>query len=227
MDNVAAILGEKYYGEKPSERDPRGRFGRGGASTPRSPMEAYPPERTAPNLDWTDVGLSDERPDDSVFTDEDVDGMLSYFGQAHSFELNGWLRGDGSGLGPQVEKEMSEVRDALDSAMAHAGSPGVPLRVFRSLQGSEGGIPAEFGMAPGKTLIDRGFGSTSGYQEHAEGFGNIHMELTVHPEVKSIWGANPEEEELLLERGVRYVIESVTKRRTLGWSVKATVLPPV
>jgi hypothetical protein len=171
-----------------------------------------------------------------VFTEADALGMNGYYGTGASFDLNAWLRGsltkfkekptDESwwGFNPETGEELRSLamlRDLLDDAIEHSGRIGGPVRVHRSL----GDDPSALGLARGKVVTDKGFGSTTTRQSWAENFGNTDLDLTIHPDVKAIWGGNPVEAELLLQRNCRYVIESVEKVKD-RWKVKATVLPP-
>jgi hypothetical protein len=79
-------------------------------------------------------------------------------------------------------------------------------------------------------FTDLGFSSTSESIDIAQSAvmraGNkMSFTMNVSPKVKAIWGANPLEQELLLQRGCRYVVKSVKQGR-YRWFVEIDVLPP-
>jgi hypothetical protein len=159
------------------------------------------------------------------FTQDDwdvVNATYSYFGAPQSFTINRYARtGDlGENLYDLSEDLVKDTIRGLDTAIEHAGPLGAPVRVYRGLKG-------EVGAKPGEWFEDKGFGSTSANAKLVNTQEQVDtvLELDVHPDVKALWGGNPLEEELLLQRGVRYVIESVEKQGK-QWRVKAKVLPP-
>jgi hypothetical protein len=153
--------------------------------------------------------------------------ITRYFGSVDSFLVNRALRGTGA-MGSRLEQTVN----ALDEAIESAGAIGTPVRVQRVIVGDVGKMVG----TPGSTVTDLGFGSTTTSREWLEEFLDqrpaflgdgdaIVLDLDVNPQVKALWGANPGESELLLQRGCRYVVEKVEKEGD-RWRVKATVLPP-
>jgi hypothetical protein len=173
---------------------------------------------------------------------------LSWTGSAFSFDVNRYLRGerlmaDGPARRAGVSDEELDLFVArMDTAFEHAGEIGAPVKVYRGLVGP----PEKLGIREGETITDLGYGASSTNQllvmNHANtlarsrrAYGEtfvwpVLMNLRVSPEVKAIWGANTQEDELIMERGLRYRIISVTEHRGENgdpwWQVDAEVLPP-
>jgi hypothetical protein len=193
---------------------------------PRSPKDALATRAFNPTLK-REPGLN--------FTPEDWDELTDsyhYFGTPRSYAINNYLRtGDDFNAFDMSASEMQGIIRGMDTALDHAGPVGTPLRVHRGI----GGTVEDMGITGnpvGKTFTDKGFGSTTTEEFMSRTFsrrgGDVGTEfvLTVNPQVKAIWGANPGEAELLLERGCRYVIKSV-KQEGKSWRVEADVLPPL
>lgn len=171
------------------------------------------------------MGLLDD-PGDG-FTFDEVRAVNSYTSSIESFLINQRLR-----AGDVLPGRMAQISEGMDAAIARAGEIGHPVRVFRGVVGDAEEL---FGK-PGSIVTDGGFTSTTGERKWVDDFlgqrpdflgsgDPVVMTLDVSPRVRGIWGANPKESELLLERGCRYVIESV-ERVNGKWQVKASVLPP-
>jgi hypothetical protein len=187
----------------------------------------FPPQRT-PQLDPVEPDLNSSR-----YLFEDQSAVGAFVGSTASYQLNDGLRqGDVTGL---IEDESTPYTNTgdwarpLDAAMDHAGPLGEPVRVIRTVDAED---PSDLGLEPGKTLEDLGFGSTTTDPERArDTIASTTMHLHVSPDVKAIWGANPGEDELLLERGVRYHVRKVSSQLVeltgeTGYLVEADVLPP-
>jgi hypothetical protein len=156
----------------------------------------------------------------SGLTKADDAAIRRWVSEMDSFKANEQLRAG------SLSKEMTQFVKQLDTAMDHAGAIGKPTRVYRSVYYT----PEELGMQPGKVFTDLGFSSTSESIDIAQSAvmraGNkMSFTMNVSPKVKAIWGANPLEQELLLQRGCRYVVKSVKQGR-YRWFVEIDVLPP-
>ncbi len=155
-----------------------------------------------------------------------------YMGKWSSMDANNLLR-YGPGKVPKVgrpalsDEEMQKLIGKWDTAMEHAGPLDEAVHVYRGVNWT----PEELGVKAGKVLTDPAFGSTSAERSVAQdlklrGSGlKTVLDMSVSPSVKAIWGANPEESELLLQRGVRYVVKSVEKVGDF-WHLKVDALPP-
>jgi hypothetical protein len=158
---------------------------------------------------------------------QDMLDMQGYVGSRRSFVMNERLR-----AGAKPDAEIGKI----DGVLRRAAPLEKPVEVRRGIIGK----PDELGIKPGNTVVDRGFGSTSDMRIYVENFMEkrvekfgrergdpIIMDLTVDQKVKVVWGANEVEGEMVLQRGVRYVIESVKRdKKGKRWLVKAKVLPP-
>jgi hypothetical protein len=186
-----------------------------------SPADAVTGDRVFPTK--YALGAPRKHPRYSVGQQEAV---RDYAGSIVSYAINRYLRGDGEREGPTADARKRLAR-GIDAAMDAAGPLGKPVRVIRTVDGTS---PDELGIAKEQTFEDRGFGSTTSDPERAKDtFASITMHLIVSPQVKALWGANPYESELLLERGVRYHIMDLRERDApgeKGWVADAVVLPP-
>jgi hypothetical protein len=175
-----------------------------------------------------------------VFTPTDEAAVQGYEGTPNSFEINSALREDfslpgeppvdilapGSDVSVPIQAEVM----ALDTALDHAGPIGQETSAFRMLDQAPEGL----GMKAGETFTEKGYSSTTSAPKGSGYFATklTQLELSVSPSVKAIWGGNPLEGELLVQRNARYVIRSVGKDPVLErggvtkWIVKAEVLPP-
>lgn len=162
------------------------------------------------------------------YTEAEIAAAETYTGSIDSFLINRALRDPRQRMGGK----MAQTVDGLDAAIARSGPLGESVRVHRVIVGDVEEIIGDVGSV----IDEAGFSSTTGstawldeFLERRPGFlgggETIRMELRVDPRVRALWGANPDEDELILERGVRYVIDSI-ERKDDGWMVKATVLPP-
>jgi hypothetical protein len=129
----------------------------------------------------------------------------------------------------------------MDTAMSQAGPVGKRVRVFRgvSREGKQSlGVDRPEDLV-GETVVDRGFGSTSANVQTAEmaaqfhGDGNVVWTLDVDPAVKAVYlprvpgalATYAEQEELVLERGTRWVV-TAAEGDGQQWRISARVLPP-
>lgn len=171
--------------------------------------------------------------------DADVAAMDEYVGTSQSFEINAFLRGQKTdqdfdedfGLNQEV---MDDLVADLDRVFEKAGPIGERIKVTRAT----GMKLKSAGLTRKKTpytMVDKGFGSTSGRLTRfptLEKAGKsskplgVRMELTLDPRVRAVWGANPAEDELVIERGVRYVVQSIVKEDDMHYLVKCDILPP-
>jgi hypothetical protein len=166
---------------------------------------------------------------------EDFLRMQQYVGTKQSFWVNERLRyPEVARPGNQPPEFVDRIIRELDDIMGRVASSEKPIQVWRGIVGT----PDELGIKAGNVVTDAGYGSTSALRTQVERFMDariekygaekglpIIMDLTVDPRVKAVWGANVSESELVLQRGVRYLVESV-KREGDRWRVKAKVLPP-
>lgn len=161
------------------------------------------------------------------YTPDELQFVAQYVGSMNSFLVNQGLRGE-----RQIGGKMQQIADAMDSAIARSGAVGTRLNVHRVLVGD----PEKLLGGAGSTVTDAGFGSATASKKYLSEFvakrpsylpggSRIDMELTVDPRVKALWGANPDESELIFQRGCRYVVDSLEKVGDV-WQVQATVLPP-
>jgi hypothetical protein len=149
-----------------------------------------------------------------------------YFGPFNnSFEMNGLLRTgkwERSFARPRLtEAEVRESIKRLDAAMDRMGPIGTPVESWRQVK--------DLAFKVGQTFTDKGYGSTSAtnlYEALGRVPGGANLHLTIDSKVKALWGVNPSEGELLLQRGCRYVVRSMTKNKGGGYDIEATVLPP-
>ncbi len=165
----------------------------------------------------------------SPYTKQDADAGERYFGEADSFALNVQLRelGRRVTVQPWSSRPLKKLAKDLDVAMEHAGPVDTSIRVYRAVPDG----PSKYGLKEGGVTTDFAFGSTTEDIGWAEEFTHMEdettmMKLRIDPRVKAIWGANPDESELLLQRGVRYKVTSIVKKG-LTWLVDADVLPPL
>lgn len=176
---------------------------------PVHPQEAYGDRtiRTKHLDDPNEPGSTREQAvEGGVFTADDAAALRAYCGREESFTLNRLLR----------RGEVPPETKALDTAMEHAGPVGTPTRVWRGTNINPLHFDADsWDDLVGRTITDKGFGSTSASENWAfvmsRGKNSVTFEINMDPRVKAIWGANPLEEELLLERGCRYVIRGVER----------------
>jgi hypothetical protein len=166
---------------------------------------------------------------------EDFLRMQQYVGTKQSFWVNERLRyPEVARPGNQPPEFVDRIIRELDDIMGRVASSEKPIQVWRGIVGK----PDELGIKAGNVVTDAGYGSTSALRTQVERFMDariekygtdkglpIIMDLTVDPRVKAVWGANVSESELVLQRGVRYLVESV-KREGDRWRVKAKILPP-
>lgn len=137
----------------------------------------------------------------------------------YSRQVNAMLRGldsEGTHSTAQLKQMVRKMDLALSQRRVDA-----PVSAWRQVKGLE--------FEVGQTFTDLGYGSTSAnnlYKVLGEVPGGANLHLTISPEVRAAWGANPSEAELLLERGCRYAIRSKVKNAGGGWDIEATVFPP-
>jgi hypothetical protein len=127
-----------------------------------------------------------------------------------------------------TEAEINSAVKQLDELIERAGPLGTKIRATRVA----GVRLKDSGLSRRKlpyTVTDKGFGSTAALREEVQGVvkgAGVRYDLDIDPRVKAIWGSNPRERELLLQRGVRYVIRSIEKKDKYSYVVRADVLPP-
>jgi hypothetical protein len=142
-----------------------------------------------------------------------ANAMQRYVGTPRSVDINNALRG----LVRETEGLKAD-RAALDLAFQEAGPLGEMVQAFRATAGLPPGVQA------GRTFTEKGFSSTTAFEDIvAEG--DVFWSLRIDPRVRGVWGQNPVEGELVLERGCRYVVETI-KMVDGGREVTARVLPP-
>jgi hypothetical protein len=172
------------------------------------------------------------------------DGVTAYQESSEIGAINSILRGRGVPEGVDLsESTIQRMMANLETAVNEAGPVGAPVKVWRGVKSKiDKYFPELRGLSDddlvGKVLIDRGYGSTTGKQGLAEDFalgGGDLFELNVHPAVRAIYmpKANPsgkyfDEQELLLNKGVRIRITKVVRER-MGYRevrrIYADVLP--
>jgi hypothetical protein len=169
---------------------------------------------------------------------QDFAAIERYVRSPDSYTINSRLRGvtpDPRSLsGQQVarskltEAEINSAVKQLDELIERAGPLGTKIRATRVA----GVRLKDSGLSRRKlpyTVTDKGFGSTAALREEVQGVvkgAGVRYDLDIDPRVKAIWGSNPRERELLLQRGVRYVIRSIEKKDKYSYVVRADVLPP-
>jgi hypothetical protein len=201
---------------------------------------------------WIGKGLPDLPSPADVVTpidDADKNTMSSYCGRTASFELNTYLR---SGELPPADEvdpiELQLTEKHVDEQMAKHGT--------LAAQGARDGVKVkrlEGDLAKvlddpdledhpddwvGKSFVEKGYSSTTtniesiGYlQSGATPAGqNATWILNVSPKVRAIWGANPKEHELVIDRNVRYTITAIkqlgpTDDYWQNFEIEATVEP--
>jgi hypothetical protein len=176
------------------------------------------------------------------YTKEMQLAVRSYVGDIYNEKVNGRLRDPASydrvaARHPERVQKIDDTIAQIDAAMEAAGPLGEDVYVERVLgRPTEIVSPRDEGLVPGATVIDRAYTSTTAdkAEPHTPN-DKIVLHLTVDGAVKGIWGANPPESELLLERGVRYVVDRVVDVRDTSdpstlhgfwYHVHARVLPP-
>lgn len=224
----------KVFSEEKHPRDAKGRFRDSSMSLP------LPPDRIithrVPKV--TDPGAKGS----SSFTDSDVTALKTYFGSEKSYVLNEFLRtGHTNPVYELSDREAAKRVKGIDAVMAKVGPVGAAVKVFRGIWGGPEklGLPADANSLKGRVFTDLGYGSTASSERQAfvwlaaavqQGSDTIRFDLTVDPRVRAIWGANPSEDELLLEHGTRYkIIDATSKTNSVGgtqWKISAQVLPP-
>lgn len=230
-DEVEAAVkdGTKAYVESQHPRDAHGHWATKPGVRALSPNEAIPRSRWMPDP-WTHPHGAMAR-----FSQEDVAAADRYMGHDLSFQVNQRLRSgaypQGRGPGAELSTQIDEEITLLDKAFEHAGSIGSPVRVYRATTGplSRVGLFGHPDKLVGKTFTDRGYTSTTGDLGAVDapgGLTDVEWHLTVDPRVRGIYGANPGEDELLLERGTRTVIDGVADRLRPDRSSGATDAEP-
>jgi hypothetical protein len=171
---------------------------------------------------------------DDWWTDEDLEILSEYLGTTRSYSINQFLRGQD----PDLDLDFEGMVADLDAALARSGPVGQPLFAYRGFAGTlkDLGVVDEsgrMGSAVGKMFTDRGYSSTTNTVQHAKAFstaprgGDTTVFLVqVHRDVRAVWGGNPMEGELMLERGCRYVVRDVRRLSGGRWRVNVDVYPP-
>lgn len=203
---VELLATKDYNPDEP--RDDHGRWS-GGGITPQAVADVLGDRSMGSVIGPTPRGLGANTP----FTSADRSAMQHYVGTEESMSINRSLR-DG--------EKPSRVVKALDRAMNHAGEVGQPVRAYRMTEEQQ-----HVGLEVGQTFTDLGFGSATANADRGDFIERTMTRFTldISPGVKAVWGANPTEQELVLERGSRYVIESISHEGN-RWQIKASVLPP-
>jgi hypothetical protein len=166
------------------------------------------------------------------FDGRDAKALDEYIASARSFVINEDLRrGD---FDPAGMVERRPIIEDMRRAFNHAGELGAPIAAFRGIDATPRDLTGQDGSWSdliGQEFADPGFTSTTGRKGYARDFGaggldGVLFDLTIDPKVHGVYGANPAEDELLLEDGVRYVIRSVRDNEEGGYEIAADVLPP-
>lgn len=165
-----------------------------------------------------------------LYSVESIQAAESYFGSMFSLTINQWLREgfiahlDISEL-DAVVADIKKIVAGLDDALAVSGAIGKPVRTYRVMTTAPDGLKGPADEWVGQGFTDPGFGSTSAEFNINPESTSIEWILDIDPRVRALYGANPSESELLLERGCRYIITG-TERRGRGRNIFAKVLPP-
>jgi hypothetical protein len=167
------------------------------------------------------------------FSASEIEALKGYAGTPNGAAINSYLRGQLSRDALRFPDLMDARIAGINSAMETSGPIGRAVAVGRHIMDLDP-LRTLLGSNPrawiGKTFTDRGLMSTS----ISESYGisdALSFRLTVDPRVRGVWGANRIENELILERGCRVVIEGVERVAKYGeegkkWLVHARVLPP-
>jgi hypothetical protein len=211
--NATALAVELKRYDPREHRDDHGRWTDGGAAS-TAPADvvrhSFPAVRGAGQTTRAPV----EHP---LWTRDEQLAVQRYVGSPASFNINEALRGK-----RPMSEQTRETVALIDSAIEKAGPLGHRVHVERFFKQT----PKSLGLEPGVTATDRGFMSAAGKLDR---WHPAVMELDVDPRVKALWGANPDEDELVIQRGSRIAVTDVRVEGVYPkkfWRVTGTVLPP-